>query len=70
MTWQSPHPLGLRIDPDQGRPTLVGSTWTRRVPENDDWDRCRIVGVFDTGNDANRSESASLRSMHAGQRSF
>jgi hypothetical protein len=45
------------IDPLAGRPALVGSTWVRRTPEGDDWDGpVRIVGVFDTGNDANGLE--------------
>ena len=52
MTWRTPHPLSLRVDPDADRPTLVGSTWTRRVPAGDPWDGpVRIVGVFDLGPD-------------------
>lgn len=52
MSWESRNPGALRIDPDAERPTLIGSTWARRVPEGDDWDFCKIVAVFDTGNDS------------------
>lgn len=51
MTWETPHPNGLRIDVNEGRPTIIGSTWVRRVPEGDDpWNGpVRIVGVHDLG---------------------
>ena len=51
MMWESPRPGALRIDPNENRPTLIGSEWHRRVPEGDSWDRCRIVGVYDLGAD-------------------
>ena len=38
---------------------MIGSRWVRRVPEggDDPWDGpVEIVGVFDTGNDANGLE--------------
>jgi hypothetical protein len=49
--WHSPHPLAARIDPDASRPSLIGSTWRRRAPEGDAWDRVRIAGIFDCGPD-------------------
>lgn len=52
MTWKSPHPHAVVIDPDAGRPTLIGSHWTRRAKEDDPFDDVVIRGVFDLGNDS------------------
>lgn len=48
MIWES-HPLGLRIDKNAERPSIVGSEWVRRVPaEGDDpWNSVRIAGLFE-----------------------
>lgn len=41
------------IDPDAGKPALVGSHWERREPAGDVWDGpVVVVGVFDNGPDA------------------
>jgi hypothetical protein len=40
------------IDPHAGRPTLIGSHWHRRTPEDDPYDDIVIRGVFDLGNDS------------------
>lgn len=40
----------LVIDPDAGRPSLIGSRWRRRKPEGDDpWNEVVVTGVFDLG---------------------
>jgi hypothetical protein len=37
------------IDPEADRPALIGSAWTRRVPEGDEYDDIVVRGVFDLG---------------------
>lgn len=51
MTWATSHPDALRVDPDEGRPKLVGSRWERKTFEDDVFDLIEIRGVFDLGND-------------------
>lgn len=49
MKWQTPT-RALVVDPDAGRPTLVGSHWKRREPEADDpWNEVVVTGVLDLG---------------------
>lgn len=49
MPWQTPHPHAVTVD--EG-PSLIGSTWKRRVAQGDDWDGpVAIVGVWDNGPD-------------------
>ena len=46
MPWQTPHPHAVTVD--EG-PSLIGSTWKRRVAQGDDWDGpVAIVGVWTT----------------------
>lgn len=40
------------INPDEGRPKLVGSEWLKRDPEGDCWDLVVVRGIFDLGNDS------------------
>jgi hypothetical protein len=47
----------LVIDPDAGRPSLIGSRWVRRDPVGDEWDGpVEIVGVHDNGPDHGGAE--------------
>ncbi len=41
----------LVIDPQEGRPPLIGSRWQRRESAGDAWDLCEVAGVFDLGAD-------------------
>jgi hypothetical protein len=54
MAWRSPHPIPRRavvIDPDAGRPKLIGSHWRRKVSESDEFDEVVIRGIHDNGPD-------------------
>ncbi len=43
------HPHAVQIDPDEGKPPLMGSRWRRREPAGDAYDLVDVVGVFDMG---------------------
>lgn len=51
MTWSTPHPGATVVDPDAGRPALIGAEFRRRTPEGDIWDRIVVRGIHDNGPD-------------------